>query len=113
MSDSGLGIPALAAIIYGGLALLLFWLVLLIARVAKRQSWGSPIPWLAPPILGAATILLMQLPPPSNPLFRARFLASRASLAEVADSIRLRPVIDGQRVATTIEFVSSRPTVAS
>lgn len=107
ISDSGLGIPAFVAITYSGFALLLFWLVLLIARARKRQSWGNPVPWLAPPILSAATIVLMQLPPPSNPLFRARFLASRASLAEVADSIRLTPVIDGQRVGL---FVIRRAT---
>jgi hypothetical protein len=107
LSDSGHEILALAAITFTGLALLIIWLILLIARVRKRQSWGSPFPWLTPPILCAATLVLMLTPPPSNPLFRARFLASRASLTEVADSIRLTPIIEGQRVGL---FVIRRAT---
>jgi hypothetical protein len=107
LSDSGLGMPAFVAITYSGLALLLVWLVLLIARMRKRQTWGSPVPWLTPPLLGAVIVVLMRLPPPSNPLFRARFLASRASLAAVADSILLTPVVDGQRVGL---FVVQRAT---
>jgi hypothetical protein len=107
LSDSGLGMTAFVAITYTGLALHLIWLVLVIARWRKRQTWGSPVPWLATPLLGAVTVVLMLLPPPGNPLFRARFLASRAALAEVADSILLTPVINGQRVGL---FVIRRAT---
>jgi hypothetical protein len=107
LSDSGLGMTAFIAITYSGLALLLTWFVLLIARMRKRQSWGSPVPWLTPPLLSAVIVVLMMLPPASNPLFRARFLASRASLAEVADSIHLTPITDGQRVGL---FVVRRAT---
>lgn len=85
IATSGIGrdLRWLISAFYSGIALLVAWLV---AIVIFRKARPSPRLAVVAPLLLALGTLLWQLPHSSNPFFRLRFLASRPSLARIAEA---------------------------
>lgn len=90
-----------------GVALLVAWLL---AVVIFRKTKPSPRLLVAAPLLLVLGTLLSQLPQSSNPVFRLRFLASRPSLARIAEAALVsEPAASRQRIGL---FVVDRVQIA-
>jgi hypothetical protein len=97
LSGTGISRPIWLAILGSGLLLALVWLAA--ASAARRRSEEPRGPgWLVVPgTLLLAGLALLLAAPPGNPLFRVRFAASRAALAEAADGVLIEPPAPGGR----------------
>lgn len=79
-----------------GIALLVAWLL---AVVIFRKTKPSPRLVVVVPLFLVLGALLSQLPQASNPFFRLRFLASRPSLARIAEAALVsEPAASRQRI---------------
>ena len=85
IATSGIGrdLRWLIIVFYSGITVFVIWLV---AIVIVRKARPSPRRAVVAPLLLALGILLWQIPHSSNPFFRLRFLASRPSLARIAEA---------------------------
>lgn len=92
-SDAGVGILGFFLLFYGGLALLLAWLLRGAAYLAVRRGGstaGLPsVKWWAvvPGCIATALTLATFFESPTNPLFQARFRLSEAALTRRAQSL--------------------------
>jgi hypothetical protein len=107
-SDLGVGIWSLFLTFYGGVALLAAWLlaaIVVFRKAASRRALAIT------PLLLSVGPLLFRLEQPSNPLFRVRFLASRASLQSEAEAVLVSTSAGGpHRVGMfSIDRVEVRP----
>ena len=109
IATSGIGhdLRWLVLTFYSGIALVVAWLL---AVVIFRKTKPSPRLVVVVPLLLVLGTLLWQLPQSSNPFFRLRFLASRPSLARIAEAVLVsEPAASRQRIGL---FVVDRVQVA-
>jgi hypothetical protein len=92
ISGAGIGRVAWLVVIWGGAVLVAAWAVLWRAGGATMAVEAGPAALAVVPVAAlVVAVLLLAGRPPHNSLFRLRFAASRAALAEEADGVLIHP----------------------